>query len=125
PQELVELPAERVQLPAGGRFFAQGDPSDAVYGVVEGNVRILKRTVSGRELCLEVLGPGDVIGAAAVMRGMPMQASCVAAEPSTLVRVPAEAFRSLLGRNPGLGNRLLDVISSRLLEGSRSRTRRG
>lgn len=121
PPELTDLAADRVERPAEGRFFEQGDPADAVYGVITGRVQILKRSPAGRELCLEVLGPGDAIAAAAVIRGVPMPASCVAMEPTALIRVPAEAFRRLLARNPGLGNKLLDLIASRLLEAARSR----
>src|SRR5688572_19470798 len=95
--EVGRLHAVRVELPAGGRFFEQGSPCDAVYGVVTGRVRILRRSAAGRELCLEVLGPGDPVAAVAAIRDVPMPASCVAMEPTALVRVPADAFRALLG----------------------------
>jgi CRP-like cAMP-binding protein len=49
--------------------FAQGDPGDALYGVASGRVRISASGVSGQEVYLNIMEPGDVFGEIAVMDG--------------------------------------------------------
>ena len=61
PADLERLHATRVERGAGEPFFLQGDPGDAVYGVLTGRVKIAKQSPAGRELILDVLGPGEPI----------------------------------------------------------------
>ncbi len=119
--DLAELQVTRVERERGGSFFHQGDPGDAVYGIVTGRVRVVKQSPNGREVCLELLGTGDLIAALAVMRQIPFPASGVAAEDSLCVRVSADAFRRLVQRHPWLTTRILEVVSQRLLDASDSR----
>lgn len=120
-EELEALPVERIECGEGARLFSQGDPGDAVYGIVTGRVRIAKHARDGRELCLEVLGPGDIIAAVAVIRRCPMPASAVALERTACLRMPGDAFQRLRERHPVVAQRLLDVLSRRLVEAGCSR----
>ncbi|MBZ4421963.1 Crp/Fnr family transcriptional regulator [Myxococcus sp. RHSTA-1-4] len=121
PEELEVLPVERVERAPGQPFFSQGDPGDSVYGVLTGRVRIAKSARDGREVCLEVLGPGDIIAAVAVIRRCPMPATAVALERTACLRVPGDAFQRLRERHPVMAQRMLDVLSRRLLESGCSR----
>lgn len=121
PEELEALPVERVERAPGQTFFSQGDPGDSVYGVLTGRVRIAKFARDGRELCLEVLGPGDVIAAVAVIRRCAMPATAVALERTACLRMPGDAFQRLRERHPVVAQRLLDVFSRRLVESGCSR----
>lgn len=120
-EELATLNAQRVEREGGEVFFNQGDPGDAVYGVLTGRVKITKQSARGREVILEVVGPGEVFAAIAALRGIPMPATAVALEPTACVRVNGAAFKTIVDRRPDLASRMLETISRRLLEANTAR----
>lgn len=121
--DLKSAPVVRVFKEAGGRYFEQGDPGDAVYGVISGRVRIFKSAMDGRELTLDIFGPGDLVAAVAVLRGTPMPASAIALEPTVCLKIEGEWFKRVMHGKPELVTRTLDVMMSRLVEAGSSRLR--
>ncbi len=43
----------------GGVLFTEGDPSEFLYTVVAGRVKVFKTTARGTDVILEIFGPGD------------------------------------------------------------------
>jgi CRP/FNR family cyclic AMP-dependent transcriptional regulator len=121
PEELAALPVERVERGPGERFLSQGDPGDAVYGVLTGRVKVSKQSRDGHDFCLDVLGPGEVLAAVAVIRRIPMPAMAIALERAACLRVPAAAFLGLLERHPLVSARMMDVMARRLVDAGCSR----
>lgn len=120
-EELATLKPERVERLCATAFFQQGDPGDAVYGVLTGRVKIAKQSARGRDVILEIVGPGEVIAAVAVMRRIPMPASAIALEATACIKVDGPAFKAIIDSRPDLASRILDMISKRLLEANTSR----
>lgn len=120
-RELANAPVVRVEKKADERFFDQGDPGDAVYGIVTGRVRIVKQAPGGRELALDVFGPGELISAVAVLRGIPMPASAIALEPTLCLRIDGPWFQRCMRANPGLAAILLDLMMNRLVDAGNAR----
>ena len=107
----------RVQhFPKGELIFQQESPSDALYAIVSGRVKIFKMMPSGKDLILEVFGPGDPLGAVAVYMDRPFPASAMALEDTTCVIIPRAAFFPLLETNPSLVRGLLLGMTTRLVE---------
>jgi CRP/FNR family transcriptional regulator len=100
----------------GDPLFGEGDPSDFLYTVVTGRVKISKMTVRGTEVILEIFGPGDPVGAVAAYESRAYPASAVALEPTTCVLVPRDAFFSLLETYPTMVRGLLGGLTHRLVE---------
>ena len=100
----------------GDRLFEQDSPSDAFYAIARGRVKIFKMMPSGKDLILEVFGPGDPLGAVATYTGRPFPASAVALEDTTCVLIPRTAFFRLLEQNPPLVRGLLLGLTTRLVE---------
>src|SRR5262252_303397 len=63
--------ATRRHYPKGAVIFAQGQPGDALFGVVAGQVRISASGTAGQEVFLNIMEPGDTFGEIAVMDGLP------------------------------------------------------
>lgn len=120
-EELAALPTERVERGAERLFFAQGSPADAAWGILTGRVRIVKSGRGGKAFCLDVLGPGDLVGVVALIRKVPMPAAAIAVEPTACLRIPEKEFRELLERHPQVGVRILEAMSRRLLAAGDSR----
>ena len=51
------------------RHLVQGDHSDAVFVLLEGQVKVVLTTPEGRTVVLCVLGPGEVLGEFESIRG--------------------------------------------------------
>jgi CRP/FNR family transcriptional regulator, nitrogen oxide reductase regulator len=120
-EDLAQVPVSRIELGRGESLFHQEEPAAAVFGVLSGRIRVVKQSLGGREVCLEILGPGEPIAAIAVMRNIPYPASGIATEATACARVPAEAFKLLVKRHPSVAARVLEIVSQRLLDASESR----
>src|SRR5215469_10461921 len=84
----------------GETLFVEDDPSDLLYTIATGRVKVSKMTARGTDLILEIFGPGDPVGAVAVYESRNYPASATALEPTTCVVVPRQAFFSLLESHP-------------------------
>ncbi|MCX7962176.1 MAG: cyclic nucleotide-binding domain-containing protein [Burkholderiales bacterium] len=97
PQELEALAAiaERLDLPAGGRLFDEGDAGDGLYLLLSGEVEVSKRTRTGARP-LARLGAGSVLGEISLLTAEPRSASVRAVAPTVALRLPAARFAALL-----------------------------
>jgi CRP-like cAMP-binding protein len=106
----------RVQEFAKGELiFEQESPSE-FYAITAGRVKIFKMMPSGKDVILEVFGPGDPLGAVAAYMDRPFPASASAIEDTTCVIIPRSAFFRLLETQPSLVRGLLLGLTTRLVE---------
>lgn len=103
-------------VPKGERIFAEGDPSDFFFTILSGRVKIFKMTPAGKDIILEIFGPGDPLGAVAVYEGRPFPASAAALEDTSCLLVPRASFFALLEKHPSLVRGLLLGLTRRLVE---------
>ena len=54
----------------GTQIFAQGEPGDALLGLISGQVRISASTAGGQEVFLNILESGDSFGEIAALRSV-------------------------------------------------------
>jgi CRP-like cAMP-binding protein len=114
-QRLVGVASVRA-FDKGSLLFSEGEPSEFLYTVVTGRVKVFKTTARGSDVILELFGPGDPVGAVAVYESRPYPASGVALEPTTCLLVPRQAFFSLLETYPTMVRGLLVGLTHRLVE---------
>jgi CRP/FNR family transcriptional regulator len=118
------LPAREVEAVAGTAtetgceahqyVFREGDPALWFCIVRRGRVKIVRQSPGGREVILELLGPGEVFGGVAVIERRPYPATAQAVEPSVVLRIPAEAMIGLADRHPALIRELTRLVGQRL-----------
>jgi CRP/FNR family transcriptional regulator len=94
--------------------FMEGDPARWFCLVKAGHVRIIRHARTGRDVVLELLGPGEMFGGVAVMERRPYPASAQATEPSTVVKLPQEAIVALAERQPSIIREIALMIGRRL-----------
>jgi len=90
------------RLAAGQILFTEGEPSEHLYVVRSGRIRIVVSSAHGDELTLSVLGPGDTFGELSVIDGRPRSATAEALDAVELVAVGAAEARQVLEREPAL-----------------------
>lgn len=98
----------------GETIFHEGDPADRIWFVHIGRVKIIK-SAGGRDVILEILGPGEPVGAVAVFERRPFPASAVAIEPSGLLSIPEREFFVLLENRPEMMRNVLAGLTYRLM----------
>jgi len=98
----------------GETIFHEGEPADRICFVHIGQVKIVK-AAGGRDVIIELLGPGEPVGAVAVFERRPFPASAVALEPSGILSIPEREFFALLERRPEMMRQLLAGLTYRLM----------
>ncbi|MBP0466551.1 Crp/Fnr family transcriptional regulator [Roseomonas sp. PWR1] len=108
--------ARRIAPADGAPLFAQGDPPDAVFAVLEGKgrVRVGAPDSAAKRLMVEVFRTGDVFGEIGVLDGAPRSADALVMGEVRLVRISAQAFLETAEAEPALGLALARVLSARL-----------
>jgi CRP-like cAMP-binding protein len=114
-QRLAAVTTARA-FPKGAVLFREGDPSDQLYTVVTGRVKVFKTTSRGTDVILEIFGPGDPVGAVAVYESRPYPASAIAIEATTCVLVARQTFFQLIETYPTMMRGLLGGLTLRLVE---------
>lgn len=112
----VAAHARLVRFAKHARIFDEGAPADAFLAIVEGRVKVCKATPAGKELILEIFGPGDPLGTVAVYEDRAFPASAIALEDSTCLRIERRPFFALLEQHPALVRGLLSGLTLRLAE---------
>lgn len=103
PADLAQALAARGQLlrvRAGQMPVAAGTPSDDVYLVQEGRLRVTLFSADGREVIMRDLGPGRFVGDLAAIDGGRRSTSVVALDDSRLLLVSAADFRRAVLATP-------------------------
>jgi CRP-like cAMP-binding protein len=95
-------------------IFREGDPGTGLYGVVSGRVVVTADSAEGRELILNVFGPGEFFGEIALLDGEGRSASAIAREPSELLFLDRQHFMPFLARSPEATTRIIRLLCRRL-----------
>ena len=98
----------------GDTIFREGDPADRIHFVHLGRVKIVK-SAGARDVILEILGPGEPVGAVAVFERRPFPASAVTLEPTGILSIPEREFFTLLEKRPEMMRHLLAGLTYRLM----------
>lgn len=111
---LLTAMAER-ELRSQELVYAEGENSDSIYFVVRGCVRLFVAGRNDREVVLELLRVGDILGETALIEEGVRQSSAQATEPSTIVGLRREAFEALMLQYPTLAAAVTKLLARRIL----------
>jgi len=114
--------AEELHLKAGDTSFHQGDPADAMFVMLEGQLQ-LRGEFGGETLVLST-NPGDVTGVLPYSRmtQFPLDARVIA--DAKILRFPSSLFPDLVHKMPELTQRLVGLMSDRIRETTRREQQR-
>jgi CRP/FNR family transcriptional regulator, cyclic AMP receptor protein len=110
--------------PAHSILFFEGDEAHDVVVVRAGEVKVA-HTLEGREVVLDVLGGGDVLGELSAVDGGPRSATATALTAVEVSTIPVGAFMAFLAERPDAGLTLLRCIAGRLRDASRRQVEYG
>jgi signal transduction histidine kinase len=98
-------------------YIQQGDPADAMFVVLDGQLQIRGELAGG--LVTLIVKPGEVTGVLPFSRMKQFPLSGRALTRSRVLRFPASLFSALVQNMPELARRLVAVMSDRIRETTR------
>ena len=87
------------KLARGQILFTEGEPSEHLFLVRSGRLRVFVASSRGEELVLSVVGPGESLGELSVLDRQPRSATVDALEPAELIALAGADARQLLDTN--------------------------
>jgi len=100
-------------------IFHEGDAGDGLFIVVQGSIRISKRSTTGEE-ALAIMEPHAFFGEMALIDFSPRAADAIANEPADLFFIPLKELRSLIEAHHQIALKVLyalcEVLAQRLRE---------
>lgn len=112
-ETLARLAAEETHR-ARAYVFMEGDASRWFYFVRSGHVKIVRHSKTGKDVVLELLGPGEVFGGVAVIEKRPYPAAAQATEATVVLKIPADPMIALADRYPAFIKEMALMIGRRL-----------
>jgi signal transduction histidine kinase len=109
--------AQELHIKAGNTYFRQGDPADAMFVILEGQLQA--RGELGGEAVVFSTKPGDVTGVLPFSRMKQFPLESRAATDARILRFPSSLFPELVQKMPELTKRLVGLMSDRIRETTR------
>ena len=102
PDESLRLLATlvtRKSVTRGATIMVAGDPTDSLYIVISGRLKVMMSDAEGKEVILAILGSGEYFGEMGLIDDAPRSASVVSIESCELLCVAKREFKRCLAEN--------------------------
>ena len=98
----------------GEVLFAEGEPGDRMYVIVEGKVKLGQTSVDGRESLLAVLGPAEMFGELSLFDPGTRTSTATALTDAIVLGLGNDQLRPWLAGRPEVAAALLQALARRL-----------
>ena len=99
-------------FPKNTVFINEGDRGDSLFVIVTGRVKVFVSDNQGREMILDIHGPGQYVGEMA-LDGRPRSASVMTLEATICAMVTRDALKDAIVANPDLAISLIEELIDR------------
>jgi CRP/FNR family cyclic AMP-dependent transcriptional regulator len=96
------------------RIYLPGDPSNTVYLLKKGRVKIASSASSGKEVTFEILDPGEIFGELEALEDSPREALAETLDDALICAIRREDFTRYLREHPDLMVKLTKLMGFRL-----------
>ena len=100
-------------------IIVAGDPTDSLYIIIDGRVKVLMSDEQGREVILSILDRGEFFGEMGLLDDSPRSASVVTLEACELLTISKTDFKRSLAENFDLSLMVMRGLVKRLREADR------
>ncbi len=117
-EELQRLASrsEMVECKRNTAFFFAQEQSDSIYLVKQGRVKLTRTSSEGREVILDILGPGEIFGELAIAGEELRTHSASAIDDSLVCIITRQDFEELLKAHPEMALKVLKLVGMRRRE---------
>lgn len=117
--ELAKL-GQLLRIAPNSIFITEGDMAETVYILLEGRVKVFSES-DGREMVMNVCGPGDILGELALDGGL-RTASAMAMDNVRCAVITRQTLREAVSRDPDLAWKIISLLISLLISRARLAT---
>jgi CRP/FNR family transcriptional regulator len=110
---LADLAVEQ-EFEAGSFIFWEGQAPEWLFVLVDGRVKVIKHSPSGKEFIVAFFGAGEMFGEVAVFQEQPYPATAQAVEETRVLGIRRADLLGFLAQNPKVALRIISVLGSRL-----------
>lgn len=100
--------------PANRVILLENDWGGSVYFILKGWVKIRTHNVDGKEITLNIVGKGEIVGEMAALDEVPRSTDVITLTETTISSIPAQDFVNLLQNEPLAGIHLARLMAKRL-----------
>jgi len=111
--KLLAFTSERLAFDADQELFHQGEPGDAAYLVIAGEVVVSIDSPAGR-IELAKLGRGAIVGEIAILCDVPRTATVTAQGSTVTLRISKDLFFRLITEFPQIAVEVMRELAHRL-----------
>lgn len=97
-------------------IYYTGEQAERLFVVAAGKVKLLRHTLSGKDILLDVLKLGDFFGTLSTLDVDEYSETAVALTTVCTLSISTDDFRHILEKYPSVSVAVLNTMSSRLLE---------
>ena len=119
PLRMLTTVVTRRSVSRGTIIMAAGDPTDSLYIVLSGRLKVMMSDAEGKEVILTIIGPGEFFGEMGLIDDAPRSASVVAIEPCELLAINRRDFKKCLAENFEMAMAVMRGLVRRLREADR------
>jgi CRP/FNR family cyclic AMP-dependent transcriptional regulator len=116
---LLAMVVTRKSAPRSTTIMAGGDPTDSLYIVLSGRLKVMMSDAEGKEVILSILGPGEFFGEMGLIDDEPRSATVITIEPCELLSVAKRDFKKALAENFEMTQAVMRGLVRRLREADR------
>jgi CRP/FNR family cyclic AMP-dependent transcriptional regulator len=114
--QLLTQVLSRKAYPKNSTIIAAGDPTDAMYIVVSGRLKVVMSDKEGQEVILAILDQGEFFGEMGLIAQAPRSATVTTIEPCELLTITRADFTKCLQGNFDLTMNVIRGLVKRLRE---------
>lgn len=114
--ELVLLArvVSRKSYARNSQILGAGDPTDSLYVLISGRIKVFMGDLDGKEVILSILGPNEFFGEMGLIDNSPRSANVVALEPCELICISKSDFKRCLADNFDMAMTVMRGLVKRL-----------
>ncbi len=101
-------------FPAHSILINEGDQTDSLYVIMDGEVKVYASDESGKEVILNILGPGKYFGELALVDDAPRSASVMTLAPTRVMIISKSNFKKCLAENPDMSFNLIRSLTKQV-----------
>lgn len=110
----VEKMTRMLEVPSGQRIYLAGDPSDQIFLLKAGVVKISTGGPEGQDTILALLYPGDIFGELAIVDDAPRDHVATAHVDTVLCALNRDLLLQMVRQCPALGYQITKLMGLRL-----------
>jgi CRP-like cAMP-binding protein len=99
---------------AGEMICAAGDPAERLFVIAEGRVGLLRHSLTGKEILLDILAAGEFFGSFSTSMDDVYLETAQAQTQTCVLTIGRDTFRHILDQYPAVALKVLDIMAERL-----------